>query len=134
MWLAQTPPKAAVYTQQRGLIVFTREAYMSHWHGIREREVRCQNLRSHASWSPLTPSSLLPRFQVDTIQPWVSNAGAPGVSVGAEIPRRTRVSLTVRRVLHVTREREVLMTQSAQEEERRKERALYNAIRDDRGS
>ena len=72
--------------------------------------------------------------QADTIEPWVSNADSCGLAPGTVVQRETRVSLTVRRVLNVAHDREVLMTASAQEEERRKERALYTAIRDDRGS
>lgn len=74
--------------------------------------------------------------QVDAVHEAVVNAKEAGVVPGTSLPREhVRVSLTVRRVLAVRaadEETDIIYTQEAQEEARRKHQRLLRAISDDR--
>eukprot|EP00299_Pterocystis_sp_00344_P019817 c979_g1_i1.p1 GENE.c979_g1_i1~~c979_g1_i1.p1 ORF type:complete len:326 (+),score=57.95 c979_g1_i1:55-978(+) len=95
--------KACIFCEPRSLLIFEGTAYLDHVHGICEREfdepAQCHNF-----------SILEPEFS----------------SLNA-VPRGTRLSLTIRRVLRLT-ETEPLMSEDSQENERRKEREFAKSV------
>jgi len=94
-------PLMSVYLQPRSLLIFTDEAYTTHFHGIEETES-------------------------DTIAEHVVNANKEGLQIGAIIERGTRLSLTIRIVPKVISD--IPTTQAAIEEARRIEGVWYNSI------
>lgn len=99
-----SPPIASVLCEPRSLLIFENEAYTSMYHGILER--------SHDRVT-----------QAD-------NVGYLNESIRGQegpIPRGTRLSLTVRRVLAV-KQSELVMTASAMEDEERKAERFARSI------
>jgi alkylated DNA repair protein alkB family protein 6 len=99
----RAPPSMSLLLQPRSLFIFTDEAYKSYFHGIEEREQ-------------------------DTVTNVVANAMAAVVSVGDQVERGTRLSLTIRIVPNTIQPSDVPATQEAAEEARRMENFWYSAI------
>lgn len=109
--MSDEPAAASVLCLPNSLLVFSEDAYLTHWHGIDELT------------GDLLDSSLINLYLVNksaAVQSIIAENGH--LAHGKTVPRASkRLSLTIRRVIKVNDVEKELETPAAREEDRRKQ-------------